>query len=162
MIVGLVILPQIGWAYDSPSDAELETWWSSLTFTERMDFIRVYDRIEHETPEIDLPDAVILLTDRDVLVSYPGPGEIRIGHLTYGVTIPDVNVPDLLPRGWQTGTWRTTLLASAASLLVGIVGGLIIEYVASGAVTGQTILIGGAMGLTAGVLAGIFVIMFSG
>lgn len=119
VLLGVIaILPTSGWAYDSPTDAELEEWWGSLEFEDRMEFIRQYDRVEHSVPELTMPDAVVLLVGQDIHITYPERGEINVGHLSYGITLPVQSAEKILPKHWAVDPVRVGFLATGVSLVV--------------------------------------------
>lgn len=102
LIAGVLLLGMVQaiWAFDSPTDEELASWWESLSRTERLAELRKLDEIEHAQPQLDEPRLIIIQTESGKIHSYfSGPLLVDIaGHLQYEITLPEATAQGIRKR----------------------------------------------------------------
>jgi hypothetical protein len=92
---------------------------------ELIDFVILYDYIEHVEPQIKLPEYRVYETDR-LILQPDGKMNIKIGHLEYNVELPTKEVE------WnqkEKSCVGPIFLTGGICLAVGVIGGLILGVV---------------------------------
>lgn len=61
-----------------------------------------YDWIINAEPVVEVPDAVVVTTKKDVIVKYNDPISVQIGPLDYNITLQPIVAKDIMPRVEKT------------------------------------------------------------
>lgn len=61
-----------------------------------------YEWIINTEPIVEIPDAVVVTTKRDVIVKYNSPLSVQIGPLDYNITLQPIVAKDIMPRVEKT------------------------------------------------------------
>lgn len=103
----LVLLATIAWAYDPPTDAELNDWWASLSRAERLDQLRKLDEVEHVVPTLEVPSLVLITTADEVRAYWHPEPKLTVSvaeHLEYVITLPTAEA-EIVSAQWGRSTW---------------------------------------------------------
>ena len=84
--------------YQKLSEEEAENWARSITIEQLLDFIILYDYVEHAEPEITMPDYTAIIVDDDVVVFSEDSAVFKLGHLEYELIIPETTFEGLVPK----------------------------------------------------------------
>ena len=82
-ILNKLVLYQNGWLYYHPM---------------LLQSLIAYDWIMNSEPKVEVPDAVVVTTKRDVIVKYNGPLSVQVGPLDYNITLQPIVAKDIMPR----------------------------------------------------------------
>jgi len=63
---------------------------------------RCYYKVLYTEPIVEVPDAVVVTTKRDVIVKYNGPLSVQVGPLDYDITLQPMIAKDIIPRVEKT------------------------------------------------------------
>ena len=61
-----------------------------------------YEWILNAEPIVEVPDAVVVTTKKDIVVKYNGPLSVQVGPLDYNITLPPIVAKDIMPRVEKT------------------------------------------------------------
>jgi hypothetical protein len=115
------------WGYESLTDEEIKSWWSTLTLEQRIDEIRKLDIIEHSEPDVIFPTRIVILEGRNLHIFYPNERYIDVKideFLHYRIYLEDEEIKDFIPPDDEVGIIIISgLIGSAIGLLGGIVLG---------------------------------------
>lgn len=96
VIAVVLAIPGNTQGYRSLSDDELLEWWDCLGQSERIEWLRTLDRVEHAVPEVRFPGyAAVLLKNGDlVLKPLDKRVVIEIDYLRYEIYLEDLVYED--------------------------------------------------------------------
>jgi hypothetical protein len=114
-------------AYEKLTETEAENWLKSITMDELVEFVILYDYVEHAKPDINLPEYRVIQTDEMLILDPADKMRISIGHLKYDVTLSERTV-DWEPPEQKSCFWPV-VIGGGVGLGLGVIGGLIIGAV---------------------------------
>ncbi len=77
---------------------EAHNWLITISYQQLIDFIIMYDLVEHSIPKITPAKKLILIEGRDLHITEQEPMRINIGHLEYEASTDDEIYPDFIPK----------------------------------------------------------------
>jgi len=118
----LVGVAGISLSAEGLTDAQLKSWWNSLSTSEQLGQLRLLDTVEHAVPEIPSPRYVAILKGRDLILdpyyeNGAGFDVAKLGPWAYHVKWKERTIKDWAPKPKiRAGTY---VVVAAISLLVG-------------------------------------------
>jgi len=110
------------WSYEGePTDAELAGWWNVLSRSERLEQLRLLDRVEHEMPVASFPEYDVFVTETEIIMRPRSAAVISVGHLEWEFTLPEQRtiyepVKEQIAGGFM---WALIVAAFVGGLLIG-------------------------------------------